>query len=35
MRYNVFDVAYILDDVDDLYWAHETVFTDVLDEYPR
>ena len=28
-----FRVAYVLDDVDDIYWAHETLLTDVLDEH--
>ena len=25
-----FEVAYVFDDVDDIYWAHEVLFTDLL-----
>ena len=28
-----FHVAYVFDDVEDIYWAHETLLTDVLDEH--
>ena len=28
-----FDVAYVFDDVDDIYWAHEVLLTDVLNEH--
>ena len=28
-----FDVAYVCDDVDDIYWAHEVLLTDVLNEH--
>ena len=28
-----FDVAYVFDDVDDIYWAHEILITDVLNEH--
>ena len=27
-----FQTAYVFDDVDDIYWAHEVLFTDVLNE---
>ena len=27
-----FDVAYVFDDVDDIYWVHEVLLTDVLNE---
>ena len=30
-----FDVAYVLDDVDDIYWAHEILLTDVLNEHAQ
>ena len=26
-----FQAAYVFDDVDDIYWAHEVLFTDILD----
>ena len=28
-----FDVAYVFDDVDDIYWAHEVLLTHVLNEH--
>ena len=28
-----FEVAYIFDDVDDIYWAHEVILTDLLNEH--
>ena len=28
-----FDVAYVFDDVDDIYWAHEVLITDVLNDH--
>ena len=28
-----FDVAYVFDDADDIYWAHEVLLTDVLNEH--
>ena len=28
-----FDVAYVFDDVDDIYWANEVLLTDVLNEH--
>ena len=28
-----FDVAYVFDDVDDIYWAHEILLTDVLNKH--
>ena len=28
-----FDVAYVFDDMDDIYWAHEVLLTDVLNEH--
>ena len=28
-----FHVAYVFEDVDDIYWAHESLLTDVLDEH--
>ncbi|KAK2186232.1 hypothetical protein NP493_209g00006 [Ridgeia piscesae] len=28
-----FDVAYVFDDVDDIYWAHEVLLTDVLNDH--
>ena len=27
-----FEVAYVFDDVDDIYWAHEVLLTDLLNE---
>ena len=28
-----FDVAYVFDDVDDIYWAHEVLLVDVLNDH--
>ena len=28
-----FDAAYVFDDVDDIYWAHEWLLTEVIDEH--
>ena len=28
-----FEVAYVFDDVDDIYWAHEVLLTDLLNEH--
>ena len=28
-----FNVAYVFEDVDDIYWAHENLLTDILDEH--
>ena len=28
-----FQAAYVFDDVDDIYWAHEVLFTDILNEH--
>ena len=28
-----FHVAYVFDDVDDIYWAHETLLLDIVDEH--
>ncbi len=28
-----FHVAYVFDDVDDIYWAHETLLLDIIDEH--
>ena len=28
-----FQAAYVFDDVDDIYWAHEVIFTDILNEH--
>ena len=28
-----FDVAYVFDDMDDIYWVHEVLLTDVLNEH--
>ena len=28
-----FDAAYVFDDVDDIYWAHEWLLTDTINEH--
>ena len=28
-----FNVAYVFEDVDDIYWAHESLLADILDEH--
>ena len=28
-----FQAAYIVDDIDDVYWAHERLLTDIINEH--